>query len=333
MNIRYLRKILNYKLVEYQKSRGHRIVFGHPYWLTIDPSSVCGLQCVFCPTGQRRGTRTPEILPFGSFVKIIKKLGPYLLHVDFCNWGEPLMNKELARMIAFAKQYGVTTKIDTNLNVRLSADDARELIMSGLDTINASIDGASQKTYELYRRGGNFEQAIENLRLLVRTREQLGRKKPVLHWQFLVFRHNEHEIAAARAMAAAVGVDSIGFTAPFCGPEWVSTKDEYNNYRQQDNGMELKKVDRLCAWLWDGITINANGSVSPCCSVEDAKDDFGDFFSRPFFFLWNNAYYRSARRFVAGRARQGTRENVCVRCDHIGASNHRKIELINIGRG
>ncbi|MCX5778299.1 MAG: radical SAM protein [Elusimicrobia bacterium] len=325
MNILSRRKLWNYKLIEYQKKRGSSIVFGYPLWLTIDPSNICNLRCVFCPTGQQRGTRSQTIMPLGKFKKIIDTLGPYLFHIDFCNWGEPLLNKDLPEMVAYARRFGPSTKIDTNLNIDMSREDARRLIASGLDRLNISVDGASQQTYEKYRRGGDFEKVMRNMRLLTDVRREMKSNTPHIHWQFLVFKHNEHERESAKKMSHDIGVDSIGFTAPFCAPEWVSTIDEYNNYiKKDDNSVEFKHVQTQCNWLWDAITINADGSVSPCCSVEEQKDDFGNFFSKPFFFVWNNACYRKARRYIMTKI-QSTRANICMRCDHIGASNHASI--------
>lgn len=328
MNSPSRRKLWNYKLIEYQKRRGSPVVFGYPLWLTIDPSNICNLRCVFCPTGQQRGTRSQTIMPLNKFKKIIDILGPYLFHIDFCNWGEPLLNKDLPEMVAYAKRFGPSTKIDTNLNIDLSRDEARRLISSGIDSLTMSVDGASQRTYETYRRDGDFDKVMRNMRLLTEVRRELRSRTPRLHWQFLVFKHNEHERSLAERMSREIEVDSIGFTAPFCAPEWVSTMEEFNNYTKKDDAtVEFKNVQSQCNWLWDGITINADGSVSPCCSVEEQKDDFDTIFSKPFFFVWNNVRYREARRYVMTRKQSG-RGNICTRCDHIGASNHSAISGI-----
>ena len=329
MNIRYLRKIWNYKLVEYQKKKKTRFVFGYPYWLTVDPCSACNLRCVFCPTGQERNTRGKAVLTLEKFKKIADRFGPYLLHVDFCNWGEPLLNPALPAMVAYAKKFGIETKIDSNLAMKLSPEYARELVESGLDRMNISLDGASQKTYEVYRRGGSFDAVVANIGLLASEKKRADSQSPHLHWQFLVFRHNEHEIEKAREMSKGIGVDSIGFTAPFCSPEWVSSIREYNNYVVKDGGVAFKAAGGDCGWLWDAVTINANGSVSPCCSVEDEADDFCNFFKKPFWMIWNGKKFRDARSHVARRAGP-VKGNVCTVCDHIGGSNHAQVEP---GRG
>lgn len=321
-----LKKTLNYHLIEWQKRKLSPIIFGYPYWLTVDPTNICNLRCVFCPTGQERGSRPSVVLSLSHFKRIMRTLGPYLIHVDFCNWGEPLLNKNLFEMVRLAKQYGPATKIDSNLNVALSEADAEALIRSGLDYLNMSVDGASQGTYEQYRRNGNFELALKNMKLLVATKKRLGSATPRLHWQYLVFRHNQHEMEAAQALAREIGVDSLGFTGPFCSPEWVPTIDEFNNYLPRpDGGVSFKNAVVPCNWLWDAVTINADGSVSPCCSVEDKKDDFTGFFGKPFFWMWNSRNFRIARRYVRDRVAP-VAGNVCTRCDHIGASNHAVVD-------
>lgn len=326
MNINYKKKILNYRLIEFQKKRKSTIVFGYPYWLTIDPTNICNLECRFCPTGQRRGVRPNSMLSFRNFKKIIDKLGPYLLHIDFCNWGEPFLNKEIFNMITYAKKFGPSIKVDTNFNIDLTNQNARDLINSGIDKIIVSLDGASQETYEIYRKNGNLKKVIDNVNIIAQEKKKLNKQNPHMHWQFLVFKHNDHEMETANKMWKEYGFDSIGFTAPFCSEDWVSSKEEFNRYIVKDGNVEFKPVENVCNWLWDGITINADGSVSPCCSVEEKKDDFDNFFSKPFFFLWNNKNYRIARKYVKDRLKP-KKDNICTICDHIGASNHAEVRV------
>jgi len=264
------------------------------------------------------------MLSFDNFKKMIDKIGPYLIHIDFCNWGEPLLNKEIFKMIEYVQKYLLVTKVDTNLNVEMDVADAIKLISSGLDRLNVSLDGASQETYGVYRRNGSFEKVVQNVKTLVEIRRNLNAKKPHMHWQFLVFKHNEHEIEKARKMANEIGFDSIGFTAPFCAIEWAPNNEDYNRYVVKENQVNFKTADLQCEWPWDGITINADGSVSPCCSVEDEKDDFGNILTKGFWRIWNGRDYRKARKYI--RDRKALKEgNVCTRCDHIGSSNHTKV--------
>ncbi len=320
----------NYNLIEQQKKNKDIVLKGYPYWLTVDPTNICNLECRFCPTGQKRGSRPQKIMDMSLYKSIMDKIGKYLLYVEFCNWGEPLLNKNMAKMIKIAKEYEAQTFLSTNLNVNLTENLAEELVKSGLDRMTISLDGASQETYEIYRKNGNIDLVFKNVKLLADAKKKLNSKTPHLHWQFLVFKHNEHEIEIAKQMSKNIGVNDIGFTAPFCDVSWASTIDKYNNYlvKEESNKEEVvfKNADKqLCNWLWDAITINADGSISPCCSVEDKKDDFEEFDSnKDFSEIWNSPNYVQARKYVLNREKTDF-ENICTKCNHIGASNHRNI--------
>ncbi len=321
-------KLDNYLLIEAQKQSRQQKVTGYPYWLTIDPANFCNLRCPFCPTGQQRGSREKGSLTFENFKKVADELGPYLLHIDFCNWGEPFLNPQLPQLIKYAKQYQIDTKVDSNLN-HFDEKTAEEIVLSGLDKIIVSIDGASAQTYAKYRVGGDFHTAINNLKILIRKKKELGRANPYICWQFLVFRHNEHEIQTVQQLGRDLGVDNVSITKAFIGEQdWIPLNEEYSNYRKTKNKPKITSQyfkslqEKKCNWPWEEVVINPNGSVSVCCSVEDQKDDFGNIFQQPFKEIWNNAAYQQARRFIKYKsAPDDAQKNICIGCRHAGMIN------------
>ena len=322
------KKLSNYILVDVQKARKEPFLFGYPYWLIIDPCNWCNLSCPFCPTGQRRGVRTKGELSFGDFKTIIDKLGPYLIHIDLVNWGEPFLNKDIIKMIRCAKQHHMDIKIDSNLN-HLDEKKAEELVLSGLDKIVVSIDGLSQETYSKYRVGGNFQLAMDNLRLIIKKRKELKSIKPYITWQFLVFRHNEGEVEQVEKMGKKLGVDHVGVTKAFIGDkEWIPLNPQYSNYnadeiiRDETSNHFKTPEETFCHWPWEAIAVNPNASVSVCCTVEEEKDDFGNFFDQPFENLWNSEKYLRAREYVKDKKTNGQDDkNICVGCRHLGLIN------------
>ena len=321
-------KLSNYILAEIQKARREAHLFGYPYWLVIDPCNFCNLSCPFCPTGQRRNVRTKGKLNFRDFKEIMDKLGPYLIHVDLVNWGEPFLNEDIFDMIKYAKQFRCDIKVDTNFNF-FSEAKAKKLVLSGLDKIVVSIDGLTKETYGKYRKGGNFELAMNNLKILLDARRQLKRSSPYITWQFLVFRHNEHEVEEVKKTGLRLGIDHVGITKAFIGDkDWIPLNPEYSNYHKEGIGAQdmtfdyFKKEDvQFCNWPWEGIAINTNASVSACCSVEDENDDFGNFFDQPFEELWNSREYQLARSHISGKTGGPKDKNVCAACRHSGLIN------------
>jgi hypothetical protein len=77
--------------------------------------------------------------------------------------------------------------------------------------VTFSIDGASQASYERYRRRGRFDVAIGNLRAMADEKHRSGRDLPFLNWRYILFTWNDsdEEMARARAIAAEVGVDRL----------------------------------------------------------------------------------------------------------------------------
>lgn len=320
-------KLSNMILVEAQKSRRESLLYGYPYWLIIDPCNICNLSCPFCPTGQKRGARPKGKLALADFEAIMDKLGPYAIHVDLVNWGEPFLNNELCEMVKYAKQFHADVKIDSNLSV-FSEEIARKLVAAGLDKIVVSIDGITQETYSKYRRGGNFKAVMDNLKLLLKVRKQMHSKKPYITWQFLVFKHNEHEIEHVKSIGAKLGVNHVGITKAFIGDkDWIPLNPEYSNYNKEQIKDDLtfehfKKRYSFCNWPWEAIAFNTNASVSSCCSVEDAKDDFGAFFDQPFEEVWNSERFMAAREHIAKSTQPLTdSHNICLRCKHAGLIN------------
>ena len=92
--------------------------------------------------------------------------------------------------------------------------DVEKLVLSGLFFLTLSIDGASKETYRIYRRGGDFDLVLENIKQMVNAKKKLNSYTPILEWQFLVFQHNNHERKDAEILARNVGVNSLKFAKP-----------------------------------------------------------------------------------------------------------------------
>ena len=326
------RKLGNYLLAELELRRRARRVRSRPYWVVIDPSSACDLECPFCPTGKRKDTRERAVMSWEHFKAVIDELGPTALHVEFTNWGEPTLNKDLPRMVRYAKTFGLGTHLSTHMN-RMTPALAGALVESGLDWVIVSIDGASPETYAKYRVGGDYDAVIRNLKAFLAERRSRGSATPHVHWQFLVFRHNEHETVLAEAVARFLGVDEFGASpAAIPDPAWVPVGAGAALYPARKPGGEndlLRPADLEraraaglpeCVWPWLGSVVNANGSVSPCCAIEDEALDYGRADAAGgHAAVWNGEDYRAARAFLAGES--ASRKNACTACPFIGHVN------------
>lgn len=309
-----LLKVLNAAVIFFQYRFIHNSrIMGYPIKLTIDPASLCMLKCPLCPTGQGSPLRKRGLLDFENYKKIIDELSPWLFEVSLYNWGEPLLNKNLVKMIEYAHKKKIFTSVNSNLNVKIDNAFADSLIKSGLDNLIVSIDGITQKTYSKYRRGGDLSLALGNLRKIIGAKKKAKTDTPKICWQFLVMRHNENEIEEAKKLSKDIGVDSMFIGAIRCdmGAEiyiddqkkvnsiknWLPTKSKYSRYDYENK--KRKTIKKNCHFLWATSVINWNGSVSPCCAIYNEGEDFGNAFEAGFRKIWNNPKYRLARKAIS----------------------------------
>lgn len=212
-------KIQNLLLAKYHYLARDATIISRPFGLVVDPSNFCNLKCPGCvhsPTAKSSFNWQMGTLSAHDFAAYMDRYGPYATHITMCSWGEPLLNQDTPVFLRLAKRYLMRTMLSTNLSIgRLDAD---AYVNSGLDFMVLSIDGATQPVYQQYRRNGNLDLVYQNIRNLVAARKQLGKRTPILNWQFLVFEHNQHEIPLAIRTAKELGVDMI----TICPPDDVS---------------------------------------------------------------------------------------------------------------
>jgi MoaA/NifB/PqqE/SkfB family radical SAM enzyme len=252
------RKIINLVRCEVEKRCRLTRTGAMPFTATIDVTNLCNLSCPFCPTGAGYMRRQRMFLDLSLLRKFLDEAGPYLFIAHLYNWGETLLHPEAPQIVREVRQRRIATSVSTNLNIK---DDTvlERICEAGVDHVIASVDGASQATYEKYRVQGDFELVLRNLRTLVTWKRIHRTRRPWIDWQFLVFEHNRHELDEARRIAADIGVDGFKMKTP-------TVPGKRRNFYGSQN---------FCGLLWHNITLQADGGLAPCCNLFAAKDDFG----------------------------------------------------------
>ncbi len=325
------RKYWNFLRVEWARWRGATVVKGFPYVLKIESTNICNLECPFCLDRDRSQFNQDGMRGFGRmkapfFKQIVDQLAPYAFNVNMYGSGEPLLFPEAYEMMRYAADKNIGVRISSNLSMRDFTDEqAEKIIDSGIEHLIISCHGASQETYEKYMIGGNFERVTNNMRKLVAARKRLGRKLPFMDWQFLIFRHNQHELDKARAMAKEVGIDFLRLIYPNIPPEhkaeWKPRAEgEAQDYQPvaESNGAKgngaagsnghaapppAKSMKRInverCSWPYRSIYFNWDGGILPCCDgTTQPSFDLGKFDeSIKIEQIWNGPDYVNVRRY------------------------------------
>jgi sulfatase maturation enzyme AslB (radical SAM superfamily) len=137
-----------------------------PDEVLIEPVMGCNLRCPMCPvTGapDSMDGRTPVIMQFEVYRRIIEQLSDRPRHILLTIFGEPLLHPRIVEFVALAKQGGHNVHIITN-GTKLTGELAVRLIEARLDVLTVSIDGLTRQTYERLRVGASRDRVLANLR-------------------------------------------------------------------------------------------------------------------------------------------------------------------------
>ncbi len=297
----------------------------YPSKISIESGNLCNLRCPLCPTGQQDKSAKKGFVSFDIFKKIVDEMGQYLTVIRLYNWGEPMLNKDFLRMVHYAKERGINIKISTNLSMGMEDGQIEALVKAGLEKIYISCNGASSETYLKYHVGGDFDLVMDNMKRLVQKKREIPGCHTKLVWLFHVFKHNEHEIAAAKELAKKIGVKiKISKMRPDMGKEVFETTQralERDRAWMPDNPeftvVSTKQKKRIgCMLPWTETMINWDGSVLPCCAVYSEKYAFGNILENSFKEIWNNDMYVAARKEILGI--KNDKQTICHICKSSG---------------
>lgn len=283
------------------------IQWGYPIAFSVEPTTSCNLRCPQCPSGLRSFTRETGSLELETYKTIIDQLYRTSGYITLYFQGEPYLNKNFNAIVNYAFQKKMYTATSSNAHY-FTKENAENVIKSGLDRLIISIDGIDQETYSKYRIGGSIDKVIKGTQALVEAKKNLKSKTPHIIWQFIVFRHNEHQLEDIKKMAAQVDVDELSIkTAQIyefeTGNDLIPTNENYSRYKKDENGYRFKnKLLNHCWKLWSSCVFTWNGQVVPCCFDKDAHYQLGSINSKSFKEIWQgDAYQRFRSQLIKGR--------------------------------
>ena len=293
-------------LSSYALSRltGKYFVWGKPYTFIIEPTSACNLRCPQCPVGLQTLNRPQGYMQFADYQKVIDEIAAdtWLLLLFF--QGESFMNPDILRMVDYAYSRKIFTTISTNGTRLANPQFAHDLAASNLGRLILSVDGATEETYKVYRQAGKFHRVVKGIRNFMDARRKLGKAFPRADLQFIVMRHNEHEMEDIKALGKDLGVDRVIFKSPqiydFENAEATLPENpRYRRYQKENGEYRLKgSYSGYCKKIWHGSAMTWDQQVIPCCFDKDAEFSLGNMQETPFEEIWQSNKYQQFREYV-----------------------------------
>ena len=249
-----------------------------PEIVQIESTNICNAKCVFCPRDEMH--RRQGIMSLDLFKKIVDEcveLG--ITHVRVHNYGEPFVDRKLVEKVRYAKEKGIAEVGMISNGSLITEEVARGMIEAGLDAINISVDASGKDVFESTRIGLKYDKVIANIELLVRLREEYGKRRPKLILSFV--RQNDSADEQAFIEHWRRIADKIHITDLH---NWGGTLHQKSD------------VNYPCYRPWLTFTVLWDGRVSLCCADFDGHTILGDMNTTSIKDIWNNDLYRGVRR-------------------------------------
>jgi radical SAM protein with 4Fe4S-binding SPASM domain len=287
-----------------------------PLSYSIEPTNHCNLKCPECPSGTGSLTRPLGLLESADFKKIVDEIKRTGFYIQMFFQGEPFINKQLPEMIKYAQTNKIYVSISTNGHF-INEKNVDEVLKYAPDKLIYSVDGLDEESYRNYRIGGTFVQVDKGLRSLIRRKKELGFKKPLVEFQFIVMKQNEHLIEDVKEYAKETGVDKVVFKTMQVSSydnakKFLPKNEKYSRYIIENGSFKIKReLKNHCFALWRTAVITWDGKVVPCCFDKDAFYQLGTLNGKAFKSIWKSNSYNVFRSKVLSSRKS---IDMCTNC-------------------
>ena len=172
----------------------------------LEVTNKCNASCPMCSRNKNGGAVNQWLSLVDLSLAECKTIfpGDFLRQLDnifMCgNYGDPIMARDTLEIYDYFRSENPNVRLGMNTNGSARKPDWWHDLATTFGSNGAIIfglDGLSD-TNHLYRKGTNFEKVIENAEAFINAGGQAL-------WDFIVFKHNEHQIEEAREFAMKMG--------------------------------------------------------------------------------------------------------------------------------
>lgn len=214
-------------------------------FLSIKLTDRCNMQCRMC--GQRNNPLIPKSdeLSLSQWEHFMRGL-PYK-ELKVCLWGgEPFLFREIIKLIRIIKEKGHICAIITN--GYFLKENAEQIVKSGLDYLEISVDGNAKLHDKIRNLKGAFKKIEQGLQLIRKAKAHLKSLKPLIIMCPTISSYNLPYLSSIFHSAQKLKVELLNITPLI----YIPTKhgQAYQNI--------MKSVFGINASQWKGYEENSS---------------------------------------------------------------------------
>lgn len=300
-----------------------------PDRVRLEACSTCQLDCRACyMRANNYGGVGNGYLKYENFKNFVDS-NPQIQRIELSNNGEIFLNPDIQKIIEYAWLKGILLTAWNGVNLNNVSDEVLEtLVRCEFRGMVVSLDGTKQDTYAYYRRNGNYDKVIENIKRINYYKYRYNKKLPELKWQLVVMNHNELEVQKAKFLAYELDM-GICFKQT-----WESGfVPEHPDMLLRETGIDFRRKDAVdefydpvifgnyvCRQMYWEPQINWDGRLLGCCA--NFRYDFGiNVFEVGLKEALRDSKYMAAKKMLMNQCADGVdiADIPCSKCEYFDA--------------
>ena len=187
--------------------------------------------------------------------------------------GEPMLVKDLPRMIRYLKDRGIYVLFNTN-GTLLNPRKFQELIDTGLDELRVSVDAADRKTYLAVRGKDFFDRIVRDVGKFTAFQARVGSATPKVSIWLTGLKETVQQLPEFVRMAATMGVREVHLQRLVfddAGFGMARAENSLFEQTQVEEEQSIAAAQAIGAAL--GVTLDASGATEPGVSLKNKDGD------------------------------------------------------------
>jgi MoaA/NifB/PqqE/SkfB family radical SAM enzyme len=177
-----------------------------PVCVYLETTNRCNLLCTTCPRTYAE-LEPPADMSWQLFTSIVDQI-PNLQRAVLHGVGEPMLVRNLPRMVRYLKDRGTYVLFNTN-GTLLNERNGRALIEARLDELRVSLDASNAKSFLAVRGKDYFGRILRNVRAFRQLQERESKDLPRVSAWLTGLKETIAELPAFVRLAAEIGVREV----------------------------------------------------------------------------------------------------------------------------
>ncbi len=242
-----------------------------PVCLYLEITNRCNLLCDTCPRTFEE-LEPPADMSWSLFTRIVDQI-PDIGRVVLHGVGEPMLVRDLPRMIRYLKDRGTYVLFNTN-GTLLQPKKFQALIDTGLDELRVSLDAADRASYLRVRGKDFFNRIVRDVGKFTAFQRETGATTPRVSLWLTGLKETVDQLPDFVRLAATMGVTEVHLQRlVFDEAGFGLARPEFSLFEQtrEDEAVAIEAAQAIGREL--GVTLDASGATEPGLSLKRQADD------------------------------------------------------------